>query len=198
MRNFLHTLRPLANDLFSSLVFALLIALNTDPMIATAAAIAIGIGHVLFMWAMKKPVAPLQWASLALVLTFGTASLFLHDVRFLMAKPTVIYAIIAVVMLKRGWMLRYMPPIAGKHGEAPMIVFGYVWAGLMVVTGAANLVLAIYAPAFWPVFMAVFPLVSKLALFGVQYLTVRAIVKPRVIAAQRAQAAAQVQAQAAA
>jgi intracellular septation protein A len=190
MRNFLHAARPLANDLFSSIVFAALIAMKTDPMIATGVAIAIGIGHVLFMWATKRKVAALQWASLGLVLVFGTASLFLHDARFLMAKPTVIYAIIAVVMLKRGWMLRYMPPIAGKHGEGPMIVFGYIWAGLMVVTGAANLITAIYFPVFWPAFMAVFPMASKLTLFAVHYLTVQAIVKPKVIAEQRAQAAA--------
>jgi intracellular septation protein len=190
MRNFLHAARPLANDLLSSIVFAALIAMNTDPMVATGVAIAIGIGHVLFMWATQRKVAPLQWASLGLVLTFGTASLFLHDARFLMAKPTVIYAILAVVMLKRGWMLRYMPPIAGRHGVGPMIVFGYVWSGLMMLTGALNLLLAIYAPVFWPAFMAVFPMASKLALFVIQFLTVQAIAKPKVIAEQRAAAAA--------
>lgn len=192
MRNILHAARPLANDLLSSVVFAALIALNTDPMIATGVAIAIGIGHALFMAATKRRIAPLQWASLALVLTFGTASLFLHDPRFLMAKPTVIYLILAAVMLKRGWMLRYMPPIAGRHGERPMIAFGYVWAGLMALTAAANLYTAIALPALWPAFMAVFPMASKIALFAAQYLTVRAIVKPKVIAemaAARAQAA---------
>jgi intracellular septation protein A len=190
MRNLAHAARPLANDLFSSIVFAVLVAMKTDPMIATGVAIAIGVGHVVVMKALKMAVAPLQWASLALVLVFGSASLFLHDIRFLMAKPTVVYLIIATVMLKRGWMLRYMPPIARGHGEPVMIVFGYVWAGLMVLTAAANLFTAILYPAFWPAFMAVFPMASTLALFAVQFLTVQAVVRPKVEAAARAQAAA--------
>jgi intracellular septation protein len=175
MRNVIHAARPLANDLLSSIVFAALMAMNTDPMVATGVAIAIGIGHVVFMWAIRRPIAPLQWASLGLVLTFGTASLFLHDPRFLMAKPTLVYLILTVMMLRRGWMLRYMPPIAGRHGEAPMIMFGYVWAGLMALTGAANLVIAIGFPALWPAYLAIFPMASKIALFGIQYLTVRHI-----------------------
>jgi intracellular septation protein A len=182
MRNLAHAARPLANDLASSLLFAGLVALKAPPMVATLAAIGFGIGHVAWMKATRRPIAPLQWASLALVLVFGSVSLFLHDVRFLMAKPTVIYLIIAVVMLKPGWMLRYMPPIARQHGERAMIAFGYVWAALMVVTAAANLLVAIAYPAFWPAFMAVFPIGSKLALFAIQFTTVRAIVRPKVMA----------------
>jgi len=173
MRNLMHAARPLANDLFSSLLFAALVALKVDAQIATAAAIGFGVAHIGLWLALRKPVAPLQWASLALVLTLGTASLFLHDIRFLMAKPTVIYVILAAMMLKRGWMLRYLPPAAVGHGEATMITFGYVWAGLMALTAAANLVIAVRAPDAWPAFIAVFPMASKVALFAVQFVTVR-------------------------
>jgi intracellular septation protein len=182
MRNFAHAARPLVNDLFSSLLFAILLAIGVDALAATVIAMVAGVAHVLLMAALRRSIAPLQWASLALVLAFGTASLFLHDPRFLMAKPTVIYAILAVVMLKRGWMLRYMPPIAGKHGERPMIAFGYVWAGLLALTGAANLIVAIWFSAYWPLYKAVFPIASKLMLFGAQYLHMQRVVKPRVIA----------------
>ena len=190
MRNLLHAIRPLANDLFSSLVFAVLIAVGVEVVAATAVAILIAIGHVMLMKALKRPIASLQWASLALVLTLGSASLYLHDPRFLMVKPTAVYLIIAAVMLRKGWMLRYMPPIARGHGEPLMIVFGYVWAGLMILTAASNLVIAIYAPAFWPTYLAIFPMGSKLALFAIQFLTVRAYVKPRVEAEVAARAAA--------
>lgn len=173
MRNLMHAARPLANDLFSSLLFAALVALKVDAQIATAAAIGFGVAHIGLWLALRKPVAPLQWASLALVLTLGTASLFLHDIRFLMAKPTVIYVILTAMMLKRGWMLRYLPPAAVGHGEATMITFGYVWAGLMALTAAANLVVAVRAPDAWPAFIAVFPMASKVALFAVQFVTVR-------------------------
>lgn len=189
MRNLLHAIRPLLNDLFSSLIFAVLMALGVGVGPATAAAIAIAIGHVILMKVLKRPIASLQWASLALVLTLGSASLYLHDARFLMVKPTVIYLIIATVMLQRGWMLRYMPPIARGHGEPVMIVFGYVWAGLMLLSAVFNLVVAIYAPALWPTYLAVFPIGSKLTLFAIQFVTVRAYVKPRVEAERAAQAA---------
>ena len=173
MRNFVHAARPLANDLFSSLLFAALVALNVEKEIATLAAIGLGLGHVVLWTALRKPIAPLQWASLALVLTLGTASLFLHDTRFLMAKPTAVYLILTVMMLKRGWMLRYMPPISIGHSEGPMIAFGYAWAGLMALTGAANLVIAVRFPDLWPAFLAFFPLTSKVTLFAVQFATVR-------------------------
>lgn len=173
MQNLMRAARPLGNDLLSSLLFAALVALKVDAQIATLAAIGFGVGHVALWIALRKPIAPLQWASLALVLTFGTAGLFLHDARFLMAKPTAIYLILTVMMLKRGWMLRYMPPIAVGHSEAAMVSFGYVWAGLMALTAVANLVIAVSFPSLWPAFLAIFPTASKVILFAVQFATVR-------------------------
>jgi intracellular septation protein len=190
MRNFMHAARPLANDLLSSLLFAALIAMNVDRQVATLVAIAFGIGHVALWLLLRKPIAPLQWASLALVLTFGAASLVFHDVRFLMAKPTLIYLILAVMMLKRGWMLRYMPSVAAGHGEGPMIVFGYVWSGLMALTGIANLVIAVLYPEIWPAFLAIVPTASKIALFAVQFATVRHLTI-RSVRAQRAPSSAE-------
>lgn len=183
MNNFARAARPLVNDLFSSLLFAGLLAAGVDALAATVIAMLAGIAHVALMAGLRRPIAPLQWASLGLVLVFGTASLFLHDPRFLMAKPTVIYALLGVFMLKRGWMLRYLPPIAAGHGERMMVAYGYVWAGLMLLSAALNLVMAVGFSAHWPLYKAIFPLASKLALFGVQYLHIRQVVKPRVIAA---------------
>ena len=173
MNNFAHAARPLVNDLFSSLLFAGLIIAGVDPLTATLVAMVAGVVHVVGMVALKKPVAPLQWASLGLVLVFGAASLVVHDPRFLMAKPTIIYWLLAGFMLRKGWMLRYLPPVAQGRGAGMMIAYGYVWAGLMFVTAGANLITAILLPAAWPAFLAIFPPVSKIALFGVQYVTVR-------------------------
>jgi intracellular septation protein len=189
MKNFAHAFRPLVNDLFSSLLFAGLLAAGVDAIAATLIAMATGVGHVLLWLALKKPIAPLQWASLGLVLVFGSASLVFTDPRFLMAKPTIVYAIVAAVMLQRGWMLRYMPPIAAGHGEGMMVAYGYVWAGLMMASGGLNLVFAVGFPETWPLYKAVFPITSKLGLFAVQYLHIRAVVRPRVEAAM-AQASA--------
>jgi hypothetical protein len=107
-----------------------------------------------------------------------------------MIKPSLIYLAVGVVMLKRGWMVRYMPPIANGHAEPLMVAWGYVWAGLMFVSAAANLVVAWKLPALWPAYLAVVPMASKLGLFAVQFVSVRFFVRRR-IRAQMAHAAAE-------
>ncbi len=193
MGNLIFAGRALLQDLLPTIAFAILVALKVDIRVATAAAMALSLGQIGYFAATKRPIAPLQWASLGLVILFGTAGILTNDARFLMAKPTLIYAIIGVVMLKKGWMLRYLPPVAGGRGAGTMIVFGYVWAGLMFVTGAANLVIALAFTAWWPAFLAAFPMASKIALFAIQYVTVRHFA----IKELRAETAGQAEAQAA-
>ena len=188
MSPLIYAIRPLLLDFLSTIVFVTLVALKVEPTIAAASGIAIGVGQVAFLKATKRPIAPLQWMGLGLVLVFGTASLLTHDLRFLMVKPTIIYLLIGGVMLQRGWMLRYMPPIAAGHAEDVMIVFGYVWAGLMLVTAIANGVVAVAFTAHWVQFMAIFPIGSKLILFAVQYLTARTVVRRRILAARETEA----------
>jgi intracellular septation protein A len=190
MRNLAHAFRPIANDLASSLFFAVLLAAGLDAASATWIAIGFGVAHVGLWLALKKPVAPLQWASLALVLLFGAAGLVFHDVRFLMAKPSLVYLVIAAVMLRRGWMLRYLPPVAAAHGEGLMIAFGYVWAAMMALIAAANLAVAVALPQHWPAFKAIVPTAAMLSLFAVQYLAIRAHVTRRIRASAGAAAQA--------
>lgn len=184
MHPLIYAARPLVLDFLATIVFLVLVALKVDAAIAAGVAIAIGVAQVAILKVINRPVAPLQWLGLALVLVFGTASLLTHDMRFLMVKPTIIYLLVGAFMLQRGWMLRYLPPIAAGHGEDVMVVFGYVWAGLMFVSGIANAVVAVAFTAHWVVFMAIFPTASKVALFAVQYLTMRTVVRRRIIAAR--------------
>jgi intracellular septation protein len=195
MNNLLYAARPLISDFLPTIVFAVLVAMKVDVPVATGAALLVGIAQVAVQRLLKRKIELLQWASLGLVVVFGTLGILTSDPRFLMAKPTIIYLAVGAVMLKRGWMLRYMPPIAGEHGKPLMIAFGYVWAGLMVLTALANLFVAVVVPRWWPAFIAVVPLASKIALFAVQYLTVRFYVRRRVIA-EMAQAQAQAETQA--
>ena len=198
MNNLLYAARPLISDFFPTIVFAVLVAMKVDVRIATGAALLVGVAQVAIQRLLKRKVELLQWASLGLVVVFGTLGILTSDPRFPMAKPTIIYLAVGAVMLKRGWMLRYMPPIAREHGEPLMIAFGYVWAGLMALTALANLAVAVALPSQWPAFIAIVPLASKIALFAVQYATVRFYVRRRVIAAMaQAETQAQPQAQAA-
>ncbi|MBL8553599.1 MAG: septation protein IspZ [Phenylobacterium sp.] len=195
MGNLMHAGRALATDLLPTIVFAILLALHVDVRVATAVSVAISIGQIALMLVMKRPVAPLQWASLGLVIVFGAAGVLTNDARFLMVKPTLIYLIVGAVMLKRGWMLRYLPPMAQQHGAAAQIAMGYVWAGLMFVTAVANLVVAVWFQPQWPLFLATFPTGSKIALFVTHYLIVRHCSIRGFKAEAEAQAAAQAAAQ---
>ena len=50
----------------------------------------------------------------------------------------------------------------------------YSQAGFLVtIRAAANLLIAVSFPESWPLFLAVFPMTSKLILFAVQFITVR-------------------------
>jgi intracellular septation protein A len=177
----------IAADLFSTLLFVALYAVTHSVFVATGLAIAAGVAQIAYLRLRGATIDAMQWVSLALVMVFGGASLLTHDPRFIMLKPTLIYAVIGMVMLRPGWIARYQPPIALRWSRDVVNVFGYVWAGLMFLTGALNLALVAHGdPKLWAWWIGVFPIASKLSLFAVQYLTTRAIVVARV----RANAAA--------
>jgi intracellular septation protein A len=176
-----HAGKWIAADLFSTLLFVGLYAVTHSVYAATGLAIAAGVGQIAWLKLRRQPIDLMQGMSLGLVVVFGGASLITHDPRFVMLKPTLIYIAVGAVMMKKGWMTRYMPPIALRWSRDVSVAFGYVWAGMMFLTAALNLVLVAYGdPKLWAVFLGVVPLGSKLALFAVQYLTIRAITIVRV------------------
>ena len=73
-------------------------------------------------------------------------------------------------MLKRGWMNRYLPPIALATVPDLGIAFGYIWAGLMFFSAALNVVLALTLDAgTWAAVKSVWAIGSKAGLFLIQY-----------------------------
>ncbi len=176
--------RELATDLLSSLLFAGLLSFTHDVTLSICVAIFAGLVQIGWLTARGRKADAMQWMSLGLVVVFGGASLMTHDPRFLMFKPTLIYCAIGAVMLKRGWLNRYMPPKALAWSSDVTTVFGYIWAVMMFTTAAINLALVANGdPKVWAWFLGVFPLSSKLGLFAIQYLTTRVIVMRRVKAA---------------
>ena len=175
MKDLVHAIRPLVSDFLATIVFAVLIAMHLDVRTATGAALLTGVAQVIVQKATRRPVELLQWASLGLVIVFGGLGMVTNDPRFLMIKPSVIYLAVGAVMLKRGWMVRYLPQDAVELVSDLMIRWGYVWAGLMVLTAVANGVVAWLYPAWWPGFVAVVPAASKLALFAVQFVSLKII-----------------------
>jgi intracellular septation protein A len=176
----IHAGKWIAADLFSTLLFVALYAVTHSVYAATGLSIAAGLGQIAYLKLRRSPIDAMQWMSLGLVVVFGGASLVTHDPRFVMLKPTLIYVVVGMVMLKPGWMVRYMPPMALQWSRDVVVAFGYVWAGIMFLTAALNLALVVNGdPKLWAWFIGVFPIASKLALFAVQYLTTRMIVVGR-------------------
>ena len=175
-----HAGKWIAADLFSTLLFVSLYAVTHSVYAATGLAIAAGLAQIAYLKARRARIDAMQWLSLGLVVVFGGASLLTRDPRFVMLKPTLIYVAVGVVMLRRGWLVRYMPPVALNWARDVGDAFGYVWSGLMFMTAALNLVLVAHGdPKVWAWFIGVFPVASKLVLFAVQYVATRHVVIAR-------------------
>lgn len=177
------------NDMLSTIFFVALYAVIGDIFIATGAAIAVGIGQIALFKFRGRQVDAMQWMSLGLVIVFGGATLYLHDPRFMMVKPSIIHFAIGFVMLRKGWMGRYLPPIAAENMSARMINgWGYAWAVLMFGLGVMNIGIALtFSPEIWGYFIAFGAMGAKLVLFAVQYVLMRMAVVRR-LAAGRATA----------
>lgn len=179
MTRLLRVAWPVMLDTLGVLVFAVLMALNVDVRIATLAGLVVALAVVGREIVHRRRVAVLQWISLASVVVSSIATWVTSDPRFVMAKPSILFLVIGVVMLRGGWMNRYVPPAIAPRVQPEMTFFGYAWAVLMLVSAALNASVAIWHPASWPAFIAVYPAVSKGVLFCVQYGVVKAALRRR-------------------
>src|SRR5216683_2611087 len=104
----------LASDFLSTILFLALYLITGNVVLATSVAIAGAVAQVMYSRVKGKPLAFMTYASLGLVIVLGSATLLTNDPRFVLAKPAVGHFAIGAIMLKRGWMLRYMPPIVSE------------------------------------------------------------------------------------
>jgi intracellular septation protein len=176
MKSLLTSAKFLALDMASTIFFLVLYAVTKSIPISIAAGIALGIAQILWEIARKRPIETMQWMSLFLVIASGTAAFLTNDARFVLYKASIIYVIVGVVMLKPGWMNRYLPAVAIEVVPDIAYVFGFVWAGLMFVSAVVNIWVAThYSFLVWTGFMSAYALVTKFGLFFIQYGTMRFI-----------------------
>ena len=101
----------LGADFFSTILFIAIYLATDNVLLATVSRSPAPSRQVIYSRVKGKELGYMTWASLALVIVLGSATLLTHDPRFVLAKPAIGHFAIGVIMLKRGWMLRYMPPI---------------------------------------------------------------------------------------
>jgi intracellular septation protein len=174
-------LRQLSSDFLSAILFLVVYALSGNLVAAAALAVAAGLGQLARIWLTGRQVEPMQWMSLGLVVVLGGATMLTQNPRFLMVKPTIVHLAIAAVMLRRGWMMRYLPPIVLRNVPEPTIVAaGYAWPALLATLGLTNLVIALnFDFVTWAWFISVGSVGAKLAAGAAQYGFFRMIVRQR-------------------
>ena len=179
--------RRLGSDFLSTIVF-LVIYLTTDKVIlATAVAILGAIGQVVWSRIKGQTLGYMTWASLGLVIVLGGATLLTHDPRFVLAKPAIGHVAIGLIMLKRDWMQRYLPPIVTGTIPEYVTFAGYAWAALMFVLAAGTVGVAMTGDMkLWAFYVSVVLVGAKVAAFAIQYVAFRLLVGSRLRAAARA------------
>jgi intracellular septation protein A len=175
MSNIAAALRPLIADLLSSIFFAALLAITHNIYLATAIGIGVGIGQVVLQKLLRKPVATMQWVSLALVIVFGGLTLYLHDPRFVMVKFAIAHVAVGAAMLQPNWMSRYLPKIVTDNLSVRELTFySAMWPVFMFGLAAVGLYVGFYVgQAAWVFFLGVINPAAPWVLFGIQYVLIR-------------------------
>ena len=175
----------LGTDFLSAIVFLTLYLTTGNVVLATSVAIAGAVAQVVYSRVKGQPLGFMTYASLGLVIVLGSATLLTNDPRFVLAKPSIAHFAIGAIMLKRGWMLRYVPPIVSETIPEYVTVAGYAWAALMFALGAGTIAVASTGDLkLWALYVSVVLIGAKLTAFAVQYVAFRVLVTNRIRAAR--------------
>ncbi|MGH9576141.1 MAG: septation protein A [Terriglobales bacterium] len=159
-------------DLFPLLCF-FAVYLAADIFAATAAMIVATLGQVGWLWMRKRPIEPMLWAALGIVLVFGGLTIYLNDNRFILWKPTVFYwmvslALAAAALFFRKNLIRVLFAKAElRLPDAVWTRLNWAWSVFFALLGVANLYVAFnFSEATW-VKVKTFGFTSVLFLFMV-------------------------------
>ena len=133
-------------DLFPVILFFVAFKL-ADIYVATGVAIAATFAQVGWLKLRGRRVDPMLWASLAIIVVFGGATLALHDETFIKWKPTILYWLFALVLTASevGFGRNLIRTLLGEQMQLPDPVWrrlNWLWVGFFAFMGAANLFVA--------------------------------------------------------
>ncbi len=183
MKALLSAARPLLTDMASTILFFCVYALTGQLILAVVLGLGLAAGRIGWELLRRRPIDTLQWISIVVVLSSGSAALFTNNPVFMMVKPSLIYLLIGAAMLKRGWVSHYLPPRALEFVPDLAVTSGYVWAGLMFLSATLNLILALtLSVTAWGVAMTAWGIASKTTLFLGQYGLMKFVGRRRALA----------------
>ncbi|MDO9364416.1 MAG: inner membrane-spanning protein YciB [Sphingopyxis sp.] len=104
--------------------------------------VAIIVAMIVSKWKLGK-ISPMLWMSSILVIGFGALTIWFHDERFIVMKPTIIYAAFAVLLLGGWWfkkpMLKYLLQSALEGlTDRGWLLLSRNWGIFFAVLGIAN------------------------------------------------------------
>jgi len=127
-------------DFGSALLFLFLFLATGNIYLATGVGMAAALATLVWIWIRDRRIRAMQALGPAIVLVMGGATILFHDPRFVMLKPTLILGFIGAVMLKPGWLIPYLPPVASVAPRPLIVTIGYVYAATHLMLAAANVV----------------------------------------------------------
>ena len=117
-----------------------------DIYVATAVAIGATVLQIGALAVLRRRIDTMLWASLAIIVVFGGATLVLHDETFIKWKPTVLYWLFGAVITGGQFLRRNL--IRAMLGEQIALPdpawarLAWSWVAFFVLMGAANLFVA--------------------------------------------------------
>ena len=126
-----------------------------DIYVATAVAIAGTVVQVSWLKLSGRKVDLMLWASLAIIVVFGGATLLLQDETFIKWKPTVLYWLFGTVLAGGvlGFRKNLIRTLLGEQMRLPDPVWArlnWSWVAFFAFMGAANLYVAYnYSTDLW-------------------------------------------------
>ena len=124
---------------------------QTAILVATAVAIVASIVQVAYVLARGRKVEPMLWLSVAVIVVFGGATIWLHDETFIKWKPTILYWLFGTILLagRVGWRRNFIRQLLGPQISLPDPAWDkllWAWVGFFLFAGALNLFVAFSFP----------------------------------------------------
>ncbi len=133
-------------DLFPVILFFVAFKIY-DIFVATAVAIAAAILQIGWLWFRHRQIDKMMWTNLAIIVIFGGATLISQDEAFIKWKPTVLYWLIATVLLVSNQMFgkNLIQAMLDKQIVLPSFIWNKLnlgWIGFFMSMGCINLYVA--------------------------------------------------------
>jgi intracellular septation protein len=180
-------IRQLLTDFLSAAVFFVIIALTGSTTLSILLGISFGLIQIVVQKSRGRPVPMIQIMGLGLMIVLGGASLIANDSRIVTLKPSISRAAVGSVMLRRGWLRRYLPPLTQRTLSATVIErTGFIWAGLMFALAIVNLaVAATCSLQTWAAYASVGPTAVKAIAIAITYVALSTMVNRKLALASK-------------